>query len=243
MIYKENARKLFHLSLDDVGPHLVNSRNNKKSELAGFLEYTARRYDLTWGLNFFTEWNENNIFDIELRKILDWSCAFIGPHARNAEDKPYSNDITCNLKWLNSFLEEVRRQDIPLVTGARFHYYSEIYDCAEILIKYGIRKLYLTDRDAVSYNLPEPQKEQLMNKGCVTHNGLELQRTHYRIEWLKDRNLSKSELINIFSAHESSNNPLVIYGHEYEYARSDMYSYTELVLKALEELEYKCVSP
>ena len=234
----------FHISLDDVGPVLSRELKASSTTLSDFIGETGAKYNIIWGLNFFTRWTGGSIFDVDLFDSVDWRYARIGPHALEAAQAPYAIDRESNLAWLREFLSEVFNRGLPIVKGARFHFYSELYECTSLLADFGIQKLFLTDREVVSYGLPTKEREELKRLGKVDYAGVELQRTHFRLEWLREKAYSRIELKDLLLSIDAKENPLVIYGHEYEFEDADMYRYTDLILDVLvHDMGYSCTVP
>lgn len=108
----------------------------------------------------------------------------LGPHALDAATPPYAQPVAdqeavfaATFAAIDRFAGPARRS-----VGLRLHYFSEAYEAAPRLLYEGVRALFLTDRDAVSYRLPPEARATLAETGRVAHAGLELLRSHARVE-------------------------------------------------------------
>ncbi|MFO0749878.1 MAG: hypothetical protein U1F43_30035 [Myxococcota bacterium] len=107
-----------------------------------------------------------------------------GPHALDAATPPYTQRVAdqeavfgATFAEIDRFAGRARRS-----AAVRLHYFSEAYEAAPHLLAEGVRTLFLTDRDAVSYRLPSEARARLAETGRVEHAGLELLRSHARVE-------------------------------------------------------------
>jgi hypothetical protein len=234
----------FHLSLDDVGSVLFSEKESGISPLSNFINYTHHEYNCIWGLNFFTKWDGGNVFDCDIGELINKEAGFIGCHSPDKHTKPYELSFAENQKWIWDFYQAVNSYDVNLSRFIRFHYYSELFECGPLLKSLGIEGMFLTDRPEICYHLPDKEKKILKKRGTVNFQGLDLYRTHFRLEWVKELHPSRNDLINLFSSHANKSTPLVIYGHEYEFRDPALYKLTELVIDVLtNELGFECLTP
>ena len=240
----QKLNKMFHLSLDDVGSILFSERKCGNPVLSNFINHTHERYHCSWGLNFFTSWDGGNIFDCDISELFNKSAAYVGCHAPNKDTKPYELSFKENQKWISDFYQAVKSYDVHLSRLVRFHYYSELYDCASLLNSVGVEGIFLTDRPAISYHLPEKEKKILKENRSLNFKGLNLHCTDLRLEWIKELNPSRKDLVNMFNLYSNRSTPLVIYEHEYEFQDPYLYEVTELVIDVLvNDLGFKCLKP
>ena len=179
-----------------------------------------------------------------MSQLFDVNSASIGCHAPEFAKKPYELTSAENKSWVDAFYEQASSYNVKFSRLVRFHYYSELYECAEVLRKHGVSGIFLTDRPAVSYRLPEDFKQELKDRRYKHYQGLDLFRTDFRLEWLKEKRLDRKQLVELFHEYTQYDTPLVIYGHEYEYRDPEMYAMTESVLSVLiDELGFTCMMP
>jgi len=234
----------FHLSIDDVGSVLFEQYIDKQNTLSKFLLHTHEKYNCIWGLYFFTDWGSGSIFDFDISQLFDVRSVRVGCHAPEFAQKPFELSAEENRKWIKAFYDQIATYNLQTSKIVRFHYYSELFECIDVLCRNGVTGLFLTDRPAISYRLPEQIKVELKRQRYQRYKGIDLFRTDFRLEWLKEEKLNKNDLIELFQPFKFTNTPLVIYGHEYEYRDPEMYLFTELVLQVLvEDLGFTCMTP
>lgn len=149
--------------------------------------------------------------DLEARRWLRW-----GPHGLDYETPPYVQDIGNLDVTVGNIYRELDR-----LTGAggrsrwvRLHYFSECADATGLFGEHGIEALFLTDKDALCYHLPDSCRETLSRDGCIRHNDMLFIRSHFRLENLARDGITGKELRNFMTKILERHNFLVFFTHE-----------------------------
>ncbi len=217
----------FHFSIDDVFESLFDAQDKGISlwdqPLFKFLAELHEAYDLNVDLYLFLEGQiegkVRRLEELSDRFLAEFSQApwiRLGPHALDYEHAPYQQTEP---EQRETFLRTYAQIDRLGGKGSRskwvrLHYFSEAYDSAETLRAEGVEGLFLTDKDAVSYHLPDDLKKKLEAKGEVDHLGLKLIRSHTRLETLIQTHPSPDALKAELDRFIQKYGYLVLFTHE-----------------------------
>lgn len=244
----------FHISVDDVLPSLVdisiNERKLTDNTFFKTLKLAWELYGIRTGLHLFYQYTEKNLkYSLsDVRSLSeeinnDWIC--FGPHALDNETPPYAQSVLEQVITFNKITSEIDRiASKNKSKSIRLHHYSECYENAEYFIANGIGEIFTTDKPVGLHRFGPVEQKSILEKGSIVKNGLKLSRTHLRIEDLANKNVNKSEFIDMAQACIGANNRLVIYSHEYEHKRDDVNKMFLNVSKWLtEDLQLQCEQP
>ncbi len=159
----------------------------------------------------------------------------LGPHALDRDTPPHAQ----SLKDQANFLEDTYREIVRFASSnsvspwVRLHYFSECYEQAPVLNRFGTRGLFTTDKPAISYRLPNPQVEQLRKQGRTSYNELDFMRSHVRVENLADHTLTDRALWAELEGLTDHAECAVIFTHEYELVRPEVREMTKRIFRWL----------
>jgi hypothetical protein len=108
-----------------------------------------------------------------------------GPHARDYATAPHAQpaeearaDFAALLAGIGRIAPPARRSD-----WVRLHYFSELYELADLWSAHGITALMTTDRPAVAWRLPAAARAELAASGQTRHAGCGFVASHLRVEF------------------------------------------------------------
>lgn len=215
----------FHVSVDDVFLPIWQASQDRIGSVPffAFLDDLNQEFDLPIDLYvFYRDRVDDRIYELsdipdsarrefEARQWMRW-----GPHALDYETPPYSQDPGP----LNDTVGKIYRE-LDRLTGdsgrsrwVRLHYFSECTEATDLFRDHGMEALFLTDKDALSYNLPDPCRESLARESYVSHNDLHFIRSHFRLENLARDGITGKELRDFMIAILERYNFLVFFTHE-----------------------------
>lgn len=148
----------------------------------------------------------------------------LGPHALDYDNAPYQQSEPQQRETFRRTYREIDRLAGPGFRSrlVRLHCFSEAYASAETLLKEGVEGLFLTDKNSVSYHLPDKPKALLEASGEIGHLGLRLIRSHTRLETLIETHPSvsacKGELDRFLDLYDH----LVLFTHEIDLTRPEV---------------------
>lgn len=236
--------KKFHFSIDDVFDTLIDASISKISiKQHPFYENLLRlseSYGVSTGLNVFYQGKKDYI-DYDLGMVKDFYDDLKGgwlkfaPHALNFDSPPYTQEIGQQEDFLKKTYLELDRiaGKSNRSQGIRLHYYSEAIEMIDLLKKYGVSYLFTTDKPIYAHRLNEFQINEIRKNGYVSVGGMLFVRTDFRVEDIANKKLSRYEIAKIFEKTFYSYDKVVLYAHEYEYRRKDIYEYTNLCIDIL----------
>lgn len=147
-----------------------------------------------------------------------------GPHALNDATRPHTQTPEEQTKTFDLIYQEIDRfagrdKRSALV---RLHYFSESVELAGYFKKNGVEAIFTTDKDAISYRLPEEIKKILEERGIAEYNGINFIRTNFRAEDFVDDNIKIPDLAKTISALVEKQGFVSILTHEYELLRDEV---------------------
>ena len=185
----------YHFSIDDLAKTLIEASDTGRGLFAhpffSFLEqihdefgtrmdlYLFERTDMAGRVRSLAEVSEALREDFA---SADWIR--LGPHAKDYGTAPYAQTPEEQIAAFCSIFREIDR-----FAGVerrskwvRLHYFSEAYEAAPYLKSAGVQALLLTDKEVAAYRLEETARLELRDKGTIAHLGLDLARSHLRVE-------------------------------------------------------------
>jgi len=204
----------YHFSIDDVLADLFDSR----APLWPFLDEAHARFGVAPDLYAFLHGDGRSLAGVPLEAFAARPWLRLGPHGRDMATPPHSEDPAATFTSLYAAIDRAVGRE-RRSTWLRLHYFSEPYEAAQQLLAEGARGLLLTDRDAVAYRLPGAAKAELAATGRTTHAGLELRRSHVRLEDFLDRGEAPEPALDRALAQHGY---VTIFTHERELARPEL---------------------
>ena len=126
----------------------------------------------------------------------------------------------------------------------RLHHYSESYELAEYFKEKGVRALFTTDKPIVSHRMPDRNRLDLIEKGYTNYNQLSFVRTDFRVENFANESLEFYDIQSIFDKTVKRYSSIIIYAHEYEFKRTEVYDMLKICIEILDNsLNLMNVSP
>ena len=248
----ETKSPWFHFSIDDVFDSLieVTDKNIPLFEHPYFylLKEMHERYNITVGLHLFFEKEINgksrNLCEIrDLRKEISGAGGWIyfGPHALDFKTAPYNQSREEQMAVFNRTYDEIDRfaGKNSYAKWIRLHFYSESYELADYFKNKGVTALFSTDRLVGSHRMPQAIKDSLNNIGYASHEGIDFIRTQFRVEFFADDNLSKQAIESLFKESFAKYGYIILYTHEYEFARKEVCEALKVSFELLDKLSIK----
>ena len=195
----------YHFSIDDVLGDLFEA----SAPLWPFVDEAHARFGIAPDLYVFLRDDSRCLDAVPLELLAARPWLRLGPHARDLATPPHADpEAARTLSALYAAIDRAVGR-AGRSSWVRLHYVSEPYEAAPQLVAEGVRGLLLTDRDAIAYRLEDAAKAELAETGRITHAGLELRRSHVRLEGLLgqapeavlDRWLAQHGYVTIFT-HE-----------------------------------------
>ncbi len=239
----------FHFSIDDVFDSLIEATDRDiplfEHPYFAMLLRLHKARKVTVGLHLFYEKhiggklrNLSEVRDLrgELAEHGNW--LFFGPHALNFETPPYSQSPACQITAFEKIYNEIDRfaGSDCYCQWVRLHYYSESFELAEYFAKKGVSALFATDRPALSHRMTPEVRQALANDGLAIYEGMAFLRTHFRVEFFANDRVGKDEMKALMSAALEKHGIVVVYTHEYEFARREVCASLAMAFDALHEL-------
>ena len=239
-----NERK-FHFSIDDVLPSLIEVADNnlslKDHPLYRDLWMLFEQYGVKTGLYVFNStWlggKKRFLSEIHnLQNELEDGWLFFGPHAVNYETAPYDQNINENIDGFKAIYTELDRIAGPyLCQSVRLHYHSECFELVDFFNEWGVKELLTTDKPIGLHRFADHLKAEMLQKGTVPCNGLNLRRSHIRIENLANDSFGHDDFVSLAEQILSMHEKLVVYSHEYEHKRQDVVNYLHQTMTWIHE--------
>lgn len=233
----------FHYSIDDVhlALHDLLSSNINNNFLLKDLRSLYLSHNLKTSLylfqNFFYKnktFNLNDLhgFELDLNLKDDW--LFFGPHAWNFESPPYESSKDENIYSFNKIYEFIE-SNLKNKTAAsvRLHYYSECFNLKQYFFDKNVNELFITDKQNYSHTLSKEYIEEIKKNGYCFVDGLRMTRTHFRVEDIANKRLTKDQIISNFEKIYKKIDRIIIYSHEYEHRRPEVIDYLYLCIDIL----------
>lgn len=228
--------RAFHFSVDDVIDSLIEITD---LDIPVFDHPTFQKFkDIhdKWGLTidlylFFQKEIDGvmrNLTEVrDVRKELREAGNFIkfGAHALDYDHPPYNQTPLELEEVFSKTYAEIKRfaGEDNYSQEVRLHFYSEMYELAQFFSKYGVSSLFSTDRDIGSYRMPPIHAEDLLLRGATLYEKLRFIRTHFRLEFLINDNLSKKQLSDLYEKMRVEHGHVVCYTHECEFSKPEIW--------------------
>ena len=239
--------KTYHLSVDDVFVSLAEVVDRDiglfDHPVFTFLQSIHERFGIDIDLYLFGEGeasgHRRTLGDLA-GQLHDELCEVpwihFGPHALNYETRPYDQTLEELIMTFDSIYEQIDWLSGKTARSRclRLHYFSECFEAIPYLRSKGIEVLYLTDRPAVSYNLPATQTTLLQESGAVVVDGMSLQRSFPRIESLVTLDLSNLKLATMLRDYVQLYGYVALFTHEINLADAKV---RDLIFRCLLQLE------
>ncbi len=217
----------YHFSVDDVFESLIEVSDSEQPlldhPLFAFLDELHQRYGLTTDLYVFwrqtINGHERTLRDVSLHlasELRNIPWLRFGPHGLDYDNPPYEQSMDEQRRTFDAIYEQIDRFAGPEKRSRwiRLHYFSESFELGSYWQINGVSTLLLTDQPAVSYHLQASARQQLAEHGVFEHRGIELRRSHERLEFLAARDLDDSTLHASLNAHVDRHGSLVVFSHE-----------------------------
>jgi hypothetical protein len=243
------VRPQFHFSIDDVFDSLIETTDRDiplfEHPYFAMLLRLHKLHKVTVGLHLFYEKyigdNLRNLSEVrdfrdELAEYGNW--LFFGPHALNFDTPPYIQSPESQATAFEKIYREIDRfaGSERYCQWVRLHYYSESFELAEYFAKKGVTALFTTDRAALSHRMTPEVKQALDQDGVAVYQGMVFLRTHFRVEFFANDSVGKAEVKALMSEALEKHGLVVLYTHEYEFARREVCDSLAMVFDALDEL-------
>ena len=219
--------KFYHFSIDDIFDSLIEVTDSNialfEHPFFAFLQSLHVDYAISVELYLFYQKMLNgrlrNLSQVSSRLnkyFISAPWLRLGPHALDYDTAPYIQSPAEQRKTFNAIYEEIARfaGSNNMSRWLRLHYFSESYELVAYWQSKGVDTLLLTDKPAVAYCLPNKEKETLANSGFAKYQGLNLRRSHERMENLVAEALVGSELQARLAIHLNKHGYLVLFSHE-----------------------------
>jgi hypothetical protein len=147
-----------------------------------------------------------------------------GPHAKDYGTAPYAQSPEDQVAAFSAIFDAIDRIAGPDQRSkwVRLHYFSEAYEAAPYLRRAGVEALLLTDKEAAAYRLDEPKRNALRETGRIAHAGIELVRSHLRVENLIGEEWPWPKVQAALAAPLQRYGYLSLFTHEYELDRPEV---------------------
>lgn len=239
----------YHFSIDDVFECLIEVTDKNiplfDHPMFSLLKDLHDKYGIRVGLNLFFQKEINGkvrtlkeVRDLKEEIISSGGWLYFGPHALDFDNSPFNQNKEEQIKTFDMIYDEIDR-----IAGketyekwVRLHFYSESYELATYFKERGVEALFSTDRPAGSHRMPEEIKNNLIQNGCATYEGMNFIRTQFRVEFLTETNPSIEDLEKTFKESLEKFGYIILYTHEYEFLRKEICDTLERSVEALNNL-------
>ena len=235
------TKPFYHFSVDDVFDVLIEVTDRKLELFTHpffrFLKEMHDEFGMQTSLYLFFQKEIDGsvrtlreVTDVHRTALQASQWLRFGPHTLDYAHSPYAQMPTEQVKIFDTIYKEINRfagSDVR-ARWVRLHYFSESYELADYFHKKGVEALFTTDKDAISYRIPDEEiKSDLARRGYVDYRGMTIIRSHGRIENLESNETSEarfSQLLSspgfcIFFTHEVDCASLQIQNHIRHMAR------------------------
>ncbi|MDY6991696.1 MAG: hypothetical protein SVR94_03695 [Pseudomonadota bacterium] len=232
----------FHFSVDDIFDSLIEITDAQlrlfEHPFFDFLHGLHQSYLISIDLYLFYH---RIISSKKQRQLSEISTALkeeflavpwlrLGPHALAYDRPPYAQSPQEQQQTFDAIYQNIDRLGGNRSRWLRLHYFSEAYELAAYWQNQGVDTLLLTDKPAIAYRLAEQEKAQLAQHGVINYQGINLRRSHERIENLALLP-SLSEVYTRLDKHIEKHGFLVLFSHE-----------IDLMNPKLQMLTHQCLS-
>jgi hypothetical protein len=225
----------YHFSIDDVSKTLIEASDSGAGLFAhpfyALLESIHDAYGIEMDLYLFERTEvagrTRALSEVSDRLRADFDRTRwirLGPHARDYATAPYAQTPENQIAAFSDIYREIDRfaGRERRAKWVRLHYFSEAYEAAPFLKSAGVEALLLTDKDAAAYRLGEAKRVELREKGRVAHAGIELVRSHLRVENLVGPEWPWPKVEAALEAPLRAYAYLSLFTHEYELDRKEV---------------------
>jgi len=218
-----------HFSIDDVLECLLELDGSQESLYEhwffAFLRQLHFDFDISIDLYLFYRRQvgrgDKDLSCVSDRFIADFASSpwlRFGYHALDYITPPYQQTVAEQLASFSLIEKEIirftgRGASSPLL---RLHYFSETYEIYDFLAGHGVHGLLLTDKQAVAYHLPDTHRMRLERYGHTHYRGLDLYRTHARVENLHRDGRSNEDIRRYFELCMRRHEYITLFTHETE---------------------------
>jgi hypothetical protein len=206
---------IFHLSVDDVLPGLFDPAH----PMIGTLDRLHDEFAMPMDLYLFGESDWRRLDELPPAMVNELRARpwlRLGPHGANVRTPPHRQsaaELQATLEYLFKTIEHIVGHD-ACSTWVRLHEFSEAYEAAPLLTAHGVEALLTTDKPAIAWRLPAPERAALALRGRVPFQGIDFVRTHLRIEWLVAEGVSRVALADRIRRIVDAHGFLVVFTHE-----------------------------
>ncbi len=185
----------FHFSIDDVFDCLVElSERGSPAEaqpVLAFCRALAEKGALT-DLYCFRRgpgpdgaiWRLDDLSPEACDSLRRLEGVRFGPHAEDYATAPHAQTLDEQTRTFEGLFRALGRfaGEEQRARWLRLHYFSECHEIAPLWQAHGVEALLTTDKPAIAYRLPPPERETLARQGSVMVGGLRFIRSHLRLE-------------------------------------------------------------
>lgn len=244
----QTAESWYHFSIDDVFDSLIEATDKGiplfEQPMFALLKEMHDAYGTCVGLNLFFQKEINGkvrslkeVRDLRAELVKDGGWLKFAPHALDFDTAPYDQQPSDQIETFDRIYEEIDRFAGKefYARWIRLHYYSESYELADYFTSRGVRALFSTDRPVGSHRMPDDIKKALSTAGCATYQGMNFIRTQFRIEFFVDQKLGSDTIRELLQRSLKTYGYVIIYTHEYEFARPEIQDMIRLTFRALSD--------
>lgn len=245
------SKSLYHFSVDDVLDSLLEASKEKSIFDHWFFKYFKSLHDeLGFNLDLYLFYEKEidgkkytlkDINESIKKELKENAWIRFGPHALNYETAPYNQSIEDLINTFDLIYTQIERFAGKKAFShyVRLHFYSEMHELADYFKKFGVKALFSTEKEPVSYRLPESVKKILSELGQVEYEGISFIRTMFRTEYLVDDKVPLKKLKVKFDEKIEKNQLIVFYVHELELKRKSVQGLTTKLIRYV--VSKKCV--
>lgn len=245
------VKKLFyHFSIDDVIDSFIEVSDKNippyKHPFFSYLLKIHKLFDTNIDLYLFYQNTINGklrtLKDVSAKNFKKWfednPWLKLGPHALDYDTAPYNQSVSEQKNTLDKIYAEIERfaSEKNLANFLRLHYFSESFELAKYFKGKKVSALFTTDKNSISYRMPQSFKQKLMKKGYVKFKEMEFMRSHFRLENLANQKLTRESLEKIIYNLVNQYGIVIFFTHEREIPKLQV---QKLTISALEILEKK----
>ncbi len=241
-------KPFYHFSVDDVFKVLIEVSDSKQDLFSHSFFSFLMELNNNFGTNIDLYCFYQQEVKGKMRTLKEVSDRYknilsentwlrFGPHALDDETHPYRQSHKEQKKIFREIYEEIDRfvGKESRSSIVRLHYFSESFELADYFKQNEVLALLTTDKDAISYKMPEKEKQDLKENGITKYEGINFIRTHLRSENLADANFSEDQIYASVEDILKAYNFVACLTHEYELVRPEVCTATRVVLKYLSD--------
>ncbi|MEZ4103683.1 MAG: hypothetical protein R3B60_00125 [Candidatus Paceibacterota bacterium] len=239
----------YHFSVDDVFDSLIDLTIKKTplfdNPFFALMKEIHDEYGAQIDLELFYEkdidgvlYTLKDVRDLRGELAKDGNWLRFGPHAKNYMTAPFEQTPEEQELVFDKIYNEIDRfaGREYYAKWIRLHYYSESYELASYFKKKDITALFTTDREIGSHRMCEKTAKFLLELGHASYQDVDFIRTQYRIEVFTNSRYSEEDLRAIFLDSLKKYGYIIVYSHEYEFARSEVRNMLRKTFKILSDV-------